>query len=270
MPAYTSSQKHLIAQFTAFTNARDTVAAKFLKANGWNVERAVDAYYQSPESAVSPAIVSALNQVFDTYRDAPSENPDGIGIEGAMRYFGDIRVGLDEVACLAVSELLQSPSMGEFTREHFVNGWRNVNCESIAKQSAYAAQLRTRLRSESDLFRRVYRYTFPISRMQGQRNLALEIAIEQWRLFFTPDNGGISWNTETTPWLDWWIEFMESKWKRPINKDLWEQTEVLMRKTHEDESMSWWNPEGAWPGAIDDFVAFVQEKRGKANSMDVE
>ena len=43
-----------------------------------------------------------------------------------MKYFGALKVQLDEVACLAISELLQSPSMGEFNREKFVNGWKSV------------------------------------------------------------------------------------------------------------------------------------------------
>lgn len=58
--------------------------------------------------------------------DAPNDNPDDIGIEGAMKYFGALHVQLDEVACLAISELLKSPSMGEFNREKFVNGWKSV------------------------------------------------------------------------------------------------------------------------------------------------
>lgn len=108
--------------------------------------------------------------------------------------------------------------------------------------------------------------------MAGQRNVNTEIAIEQWRLLFTPTNGGISWTTKSIPWLDWWIEFIENKHKRPINKDLWEQLEVLMRKSMEDETMSWWSPEGSWPGAIDDFVAFVKEKQGggQSEAMEIE
>lgn len=43
-----------------------------------------------------------------------------------MRYLGDINVELDEVTCLAIAELLKSPTMGEFTREGFLNGWRSV------------------------------------------------------------------------------------------------------------------------------------------------
>lgn len=41
-----------------------------------------------------------------------------------------------------------------------------------------------------------------------------------------------------------------------------------MRKSVEDETMSWWSPDGAWPGAIDDFVGFVKAKRGE--TMEVE
>lgn len=73
---------------------------------------------------------------------------------------------------------------------------------------AHAADIRARIPAEPDLFRRVYRYTFPLCRMQGQRNLQFDIAVEQWRLFFTPEHGGIQWNTPTTPWLDWWIEYL--------------------------------------------------------------
>lgn len=84
-----------------------------------------------------------LNEVFDSYRgkssrnqnafnpinhlsnpDDAEETPDGIGIDGAMRFLGDIEVQLDEVACLAVFEMCKCPSMGEFTREGFVDGWK--------------------------------------------------------------------------------------------------------------------------------------------------
>lgn len=58
--------------------------------------------------------------------DAPEDNPDTMGIDGTMKFFGDIQVQLDEVACFGVAELLKSPSMGEFTREGFVNGWKSV------------------------------------------------------------------------------------------------------------------------------------------------
>lgn len=268
MPPYSNAQKQSIAQFANLTEATHSVALRFLKAHGWGLEEAVDAYFQSSQASGNTA---AINKIFDSYRDDPQDNPDNIGIEGAMRYLGDIGVKLDEVACFGIFELLKSPSMGEFTRQSFLEGWRNIRCDSIAKMMTHASQLREQIRTNRDLFRRVYRYAFPLCRLQGQRNLQFEIAAEQWRLFLTSENGGIEWNTPTTPWLDWWIEFLEERGKRPVNKDLWEQVEVFMRKTDEDEAFSWWSADGAWPGAIDDFVVWVQVRRGKGGEqMDVE
>ncbi|OJD21786.1 hypothetical protein ACJ73_06875 [Blastomyces percursus] len=44
MPSlFSSGQKQMIAQFIGITGARDSIAGKLLKSNGWNVERAVDA-----------------------------------------------------------------------------------------------------------------------------------------------------------------------------------------------------------------------------------
>ncbi|KAL2826591.1 Cullin binding-domain-containing protein [Aspergillus cavernicola] len=269
MPPYSAAQKQQIAQFVNFTQAKDTVATKFLRQTRWNVEEAIDAFFQSPQGG--SGINTAINQIFDKYRDSPEESPNGIGIEGAMRFLGDINVELDEVTCLAIAELLQSPSMGEFTRDEFLNGWRSVGCDTLAKMSTHASNLRARLPTEPDLFRRVYRFTFPLCLVQGQRNLQFEIAVEQWSLFFTTPKGGVAWNTRTTPWLDLWIEFLEGRGKRPVNKDLWQQAEVFMRKSHQDEEFGWWSEDGAWPGALDDFVAWVREKRGKGEvAMEVE
>lgn len=88
-------------------------------------------------------------------------------------------------------------------------------------------------------------------------------------MFFSAETGGIPANTNTTPWLDWWIQFLEERGKKPINKDLWEQFEVFLRKAQEDESFGWYDSDGAWPGAIDDFVTWVQAKRD-GNNMEVE
>ena len=81
-----------------------------------------------------------------------------------------------------------------------------------------------------------------------------------WRLLFSPPS--LCWNTPSTPWLDWWCEFLETKFKKAVNRDLWDQTFKLVEETLRDESCSWWDENGAWPGVIDDFVAWVGEKRG--------
>jgi len=94
----------------------------------------------------------------------------------------------------------------------------------------------------------------------------LETAIDFWRLLFS--QGGFRWKDAETDWLELYVEFLESKWRKSINKDLWDQTGVFAQKTLEDGSMSWWSEDGAWPGVIDDFVAFVRERRGGGERME--
>ena len=101
--------------------------------------------------------------------------------------------------------------------------------------------------------------------------MPVETAVEFWTTFFSASSGGIEWNTARTAWLDLWNDFYATHVKRPVNKDLWNMVGELMTQTQEvgGESLSWWTEDGAWPMAVDEFVAYVKEKRGgKADSMD--
>ena len=115
-----------------------------------------------------------------------------------------------------------------------------------------------------DFFKRVYKQTFLIARLPGQKIVPLETALEYWRLLFTAPS--LSWNTAGTPWLTLWLEYLESQWKKSVSKDMWDQTGVFAMKSLEDESMSWWSEDGAWPGVLDEFVVYVRDKRGNVTS----
>jgi DCN1-like protein 1/2 len=192
------------------------------------------------------------------------------------------------VVHLALCELLQCPSIGEFTREHFVSGWRSLLSaglnatgpaqahDTISKQSAHIASLRRRLASEPAYFKEIYRSTFRLAKPENQKSVPMDAALEFWLMFFGGKaKGGMEWNSRRTPWLDWWLEFYETKTKRPVNKDLWNMVMELVSKTKEEggESLEWWNENGAWPMAIDEFVEFVKERRrgcmgGQLDGMD--
>ena len=219
--------------------------------------------------------------------DKPIEQPDSIGIEGAQRYLSDLGIALDEVVHLALCDLLQCPSIGEFTRENFVSGWRSLSsstsssingigvnpttqtCDTVSKQCAHITSLRKRLASDPAYFKEIYRSTFRLAKPENQKSVPMDAALEFWQMFFGGKaKGGIEWNSRRTPWLDWWLAFYEARIKRPVNKDLWNMVMELVTKTKEDggESLDWWSENGAWPMAVDDFVVFVKERR-KGSSM---
>ena len=72
-------------------------------------------------------------------------------------------------------------------------------------------------------------------------------------------------------WLDLWLEFCTTHVKRPVNKDLWNMVGELVVKTTEPggDTLTWWTEDGAWPMAIDEFVAHIKKKgAGSADKMD--
>ena len=69
---------------------------------------------------LNPSHPAADNSVVD--KSDPDK--DTVGVEGSMRYLGDLGVKLDEVVLLAVLTELSAPTMGELSRNGFVDGWK--------------------------------------------------------------------------------------------------------------------------------------------------
>lgn len=145
------------------------------------------------------------------------------------------------------------------------------SCDTLDKQAAYINSLKSDLPKNKEAFAKVYNYTFQLAKTAGQKAVPLETASAYWELLFTSPLSAVKWSSGSTPWTAWWIEFLNSQWKRSINKDVWNQTLKFAVLTLEDEAMSFWSEEASWPSVIDDFVEWVKnEKRGgTADAMEV-
>lgn len=138
------------------------------------------------------------------------------------------------------------------------------SADTLPKQQALVDSFRRSLTQSPEVFKRVYKSTFLLARTGGQKSLALDTAIEYWRLLLqTPS---MNWGTPSTPWLEWWITFLEERWRKSVSKDMWDQTGIFVLRSLEDESMGWWSEDGAWPGVLDEYVGYVRERR-KGNEI---
>ncbi|KAB8360752.1 hypothetical protein FH972_024486 [Carpinus fangiana] len=224
MPLSTS-QKSAVSHFVTFTSSDKKIAEK-----------------------VGRALLASAN-----------DEPDRMQIESTMTYLEDLSVSLESITVLIFSDLVSSPTMGEITREGFISGWSQHGATTAAAQEKVLDSLTRQLEkaklddhtSSDSLFRRTYKTTFRIALPAGTRAIPLEMAAEYWKLVLGPQTG-LEWKSATTPWLDWWLEFLNEKWKKAVNKDLWEQTLRFSQETMKDESLAWWSEEAAWPGVIDD------------------
>jgi DCN1-like protein 1/2 len=88
------------------------------------------------------------------------------------------------------------------------------------------------------------------------------VALVYWEMVFSPP--GMAWRSASsgTDWFGEWKKFLGEKWKRSVNKDMWNQTLEFALKSMEDETLGFWSEEAAWPGVIDEFVVWCREREG--------
>lgn len=188
-----------------------------------------------------------------------------------MGYLSEhLHVSLENAELFVVLELVQAPSVGEITRAGYVSGWKACTGAGASHQehAVYVRDLVNRLPSESALFKRVYRYAFVAGREKDQKSLALENALIYWTMLFSAP--GMAWKGKHD-WLELWKTFLDEKWTRSVNRDMWNMILEFALKTLSDESLSFWSEDGAWPSVIDDFVEWCKQKGiGKSETMDVD
>eukprot|EP00850_Spirogloea_muscicola_P009650 SM000054S18136 [mRNA] locus=s54:629554:632829:+ [translate_table: standard] len=103
------------------------------------------------------------------------------------------------------------------------------------------AELRAEL-VQPEQFARFYRFVFFVSREQGQKSLSKATALEAWKLALRGRFG----------LLDRWCTFVQYHQRHAISEDTWRQ--VLEFSRHCEDSLHSYDPDGAWPVLIDDFM----------------
>ncbi|KAG9191277.1 hypothetical protein G6011_09365 [Alternaria panax] len=257
---------HMAARGVGQHNSQHQVNPEHIVYQQVNSEsKAPSGYYSGNAGGgqLSSTAKANLNKLFDRYQERAAPDKDVVGVEGTMRYFEETGVDAEGLEALAALEVVQAPTMGEMSRDGFVKGWSERSCDTVDKQKAYLKELKSELPNNKELFTRVYKYTFTIAKPTDQRAVPLEMAAVYWELLFSSPLSAVKWSSPNTPWLSWWIEFLNTSWKKSVNKDMWNETLKFAQLSLGDESMSFWNEESSWPSVIDDFVEFVKkDKRG--------
>lgn len=250
------SQKALISEFSDLTGAPDKVAQKFLKAAAWRKDVAANNYFASLKSGPSPQ-KNSLIKLFEKYHD-PKDEKDKLGVDGVMHYLEDLGVDLATAEIFIPLEIVKAPGLGEITKSGFVDGWEATGNDQLSKQKKYVAGQIKKMSIDDSLFKRVYRHAFFASKESTQKAIPLENAIIYWNLLFNPP--GKRWASDSVNWLRLWTDFLQENWTKTVNRDMWNQTLEFFQKSLQDESLSFWSEDGAWPGVIDEFVAYVKPK----------
>lgn len=270
-PPSAAQQKVLITQFVALTGQSERQATRYLKNAGFKLNEAVDTFFSSNGDTKGPSPLEvSLDKLFTQLQDS-SDEKDKLELDSTMSYLTEkLQVNIENAELLVALELLQAPSVGVITRKGYVDGWKVTGAGTTHQEhAAHLRKLTKSLSSDPTLFKKVYRHTFVAGRDGDQKALNLETALVYWDILFAPP--GMEWKTPNRNWLELWKSFLNAKWTRSVNKDMWNMTLEFALKSLSDESLSFWNEDGAWPSVIDDFVDWCREQGiGKTDGMDVD
>lgn len=236
------SQKDKINQFVAFTSCTESEAQKILKENGWNLNEAVEGYLLSNKKHKYDVV--KVTAIYDSLRD-----PDGIiTLEGTEKFCQILGVDPSDTVLLVIADYMQCAKMVEFTKEEFLRGFHELDCGSMNDLKALLPKLRKEL-DDPVRFKEIYLFTYNYAKdSPQQRSISLEMAVGLWKLLLA----------EKVAFLDEWCDFLVKNNKKVVPKDTWNLFLDFALTMKSDFSN--FDPNGAWPILIDEFVQYKQEK----------
>ncbi|KAK9125360.1 hypothetical protein Scep_014206 [Stephania cephalantha] len=148
---------------------------------------------------------------------------------------------------LVVSWHMKAATMCEFSKQEFIGGLQALGIDSLEKFRERLPYMRTELKDDNK-FREIYNFAFGWAKEKGQKSLALDTAIGMWQLLFAEKQ----W-----PLVDCWCQFLQARHNKAISRDTWSQLLEFARTVN--PTLSNYDPQGAWPYLIDEFVEYLYE-----------
>ncbi|KAI0668485.1 Cullin binding-domain-containing protein [Trametes maxima] len=250
-----------------------------------------------PNESAEPYSEACARQLFKTYEDP--DTPGEIGPEGFERLCTDMEISLEGALPLILAWQLQGSEMAKFKENEWMKGTSELQVSnsqtlslaireveglllldkpliqsgsatpSVAKKKSipgtvpaepYNRQRYLHYASNKEkAFSELYAFCFNLAKPPTGRNIDMDTASAFWSVLVAPKY----------PIMKDILNFIAEKGTyKGVNKDLWNMTLEFCRIVHPD--LSNYEPDGAWPTMLDDFVAWKKLSNGDTGEQAVE
>ncbi|KAK0704057.1 Cullin binding-domain-containing protein [Lasiosphaeria miniovina] len=229
---------------------------------------------ESRAAEYKTTVENKLGQMFDGFLSNQDKVADKnvMGAESIESYINTLGANHLNHEAFVVFEIVKAEGLGQISRDGFVEGWSKLALETdrslrvpvdISAHKRYVQSCIGKLPHDPSYFKQVYQRVFFVGKEPQVKAMDTLVAFVFWEMLLGPELH--HWKTRNIDWLRLWKTFIdevweieEGKYKRGVNKDMWNQTLEFANKTMADETLSFWSEDQAWPGIIDDFVAWCQ------------
>jgi len=246
MNRLTSDQKKKVTEFISITQSTETKAISYLKNNSWQIESSVDSYFSDP-SNIPQVSSNTIESLFNTYKD---KDEDKISGENLARLCKDIKV-TNELMEFAVLWRFKAVVLGEISKKEFIDTLTRIGIDSISKLENDIKSLKTSIDGSESTYKELYNYTYDLGKMENQKNVSLDMAIELWNVVLSNKFKD----------SEIWFNFLREKHNLAISRDCWTLFFDFVKIAN--DSIDKYDSDGAWPVLIDEFVEYYKEKLGK-------
>lgn len=156
-------KKERIQQFKDWVpGATDRDATRCLENSGWDVNAAVNYFYEHRSSFnIKQGDSNKLSKLFNKYADV--EDDSIMSEEGTMKFFKDINIDPAKMDTLVIAWMLKCGELGIIERQEFIDGFAKSGCSTIKDIKQSAANAVKNVQSK-DQFKSFYRWLFIHSR----------------------------------------------------------------------------------------------------------
>lgn len=220
----------------------------------WDVTQAVDYYYANDvQRQIVQAKVASINeakalQLFDKYKKGNIIDEDQI-----FEFYKDLGIDMEtDIVTFMFSYNMQVKDkqlvMGEYTKEEFLQGCKNLGVDDLAGWKSKIATMRADLKNDAK-FKEMYKFVFGFACEKGMKSVEIDTALALWPTLLG----------NRCKFMDKWVAFIQGKADKKeigvMTKDTWDLFFDLVQQTNGDWSK--FEDDGAWPVLVDGFVEYM-------------